>query len=61
MKLTNNLFGILGFLASSRADQPIKCPKTGGDVNYIGATWTFHVGTESDKINLYQTNEVCTH
>lgn len=41
------------------ADQPVKCPKSGG-VNYVGGTWTFHVGPQ-ETLNLYQTKEVCTH
>jgi hypothetical protein len=28
------------------ADQPVKCPRTGGTVNYIDSTWIFHVSND---------------
>ena len=43
------------FIAGLKADQPIKCPKIGGNVDYIDGVWTF-VTTKDDKVNLYQTN-----
>jgi hypothetical protein len=27
----------------------------------VFGVWNFHVNTKSDKVNLFQTNEVCTH
>ena len=57
-----NILAILSLLASPIvADQPIKCPKSGGDVNYIGQVWTFHSSSHSDSVNLYDTKEVCGH
>ena len=44
-----------------KADQPVKCLKEKGEVNYIGGIWTFHVMNDKDTINLYKTKEVCTH
>ena len=53
---------LIGLLFSqSRADQPVKCPKTGGDVNYVGSTWTFHLTSETSSVNLFEAKEVCTH
>lgn len=44
-----------------RCDLPVSCKKGGGDVNYIGSTWTFHINQDQQEVNLYEQNEVCTH
>ena len=43
------------------ADQPVKCKKKGGSINYVGGTWTFHATPEPQTVNLYETMEVCGH
>jgi hypothetical protein len=39
-----------------KADQPVHCLR--GDVM---GEWTFHVAAQTDTIDLFQTQEVCTH
>jgi hypothetical protein len=42
--MINKVVALLLFSVKlTAADQPVKCPKNGG-VNYVGGTWTFHVG-----------------
>ena len=36
MKFSSKILTLFSLINSTSADQPIKCPKTGGDVNYIG-------------------------
>ena len=62
MVKTNILFAIyLIFNGVVSGDQPIKCKKTGGEVNYVGGTWTFYTQPEAKQLNLYETKEVCGH
>ena len=39
-----------------KADQPVHCLRD----NAYGE-WDFHVSTEVNNVNLFQTQEVCTH
>lgn len=38
------------------ADQPVHCLK-----DDVFGTWDFHISQQTDVVNLFQTNEVCTH
>ena len=39
-----------------RADQPVHCLK-----DDVFGTWDFHINSHVDTVNLFKTNEVCTH
>lgn len=44
-----------------KGDLPINCKKQGGDVNYVGKVWSFHISKEEQEVSLYEQTEVCTH
>jgi hypothetical protein len=46
----------LAFLGSVLCDQPSHCLR--GEVYGM---WEFHVSKEVESVNLFETNEVCTH
>lgn len=39
------------------ADQPVNCLRT----HLSNQVWNFHVSKSSETINLFETEEVCTH
>ena len=43
-------------LTSTKADQPVSCLR-----EQVYGLWEFHVNTQVDNVNLFQTNEVCSH
>ena len=50
---------LLNYLPSSnfvRADQPVHCLK-----DDVFGTWDFHVNSQPETVNLFHTDEVCTH
>jgi hypothetical protein len=49
------LLAYLLLVGTIKADQPVHC--LGG----VTGTWNFHVSSEIQNVNLYTTNEVCTH
>ena len=48
------------FLAMSgvKSDLPVKCQKQKSDV---GSTWTFHLNTDKQSLNIYNSTQVCGH
>ena len=48
---------IAGVLDTVVADQPVNCLRTHVHNN----VWNFHVSKETNRVNLFQTREVCTH
>jgi len=53
MKRTLVLAGII----SVKADQPVGCLRT----QIHDQVWNFHVSADTETINLFEGNEVCTH
>ena len=39
-----------------RADQPVHCLR-----DDVFGTWDFHINSKPDIVNLFQTDELCTH
>ena len=52
----NKLTSILLFNSFALADQPIHCLR-----EQVYGLWEFHVSKEVNNVNLYKTNEVCSH
>ena len=50
------LLNLLTLEDVARADQPVHCLK-----DDIFGTWDFHVNSQVNTVNLFQTKEVCTH
>lgn len=55
MKRTAKLV-ILALLQSVRADQPVHCLRES-----LYGVWDFHVSAQSESVNIFSTQEVCTH
>lgn len=47
---------VLALLAGTKADQPVHCMS--GD---IYGEWTFFVSKEKTNVNLFDSQDVCTH
>ena len=47
---------MLSALAQVHADQPVSCLS-----QKITGSWNFHVNSDEQDVNLFTTNEVCTH
>jgi hypothetical protein len=50
-------FTVLSLLFSSvKADQPVHCLRES-----VYGEWEFYVSKDSQNVNLFEVNEVCTH
>lgn len=45
------------FLIGTLADQPVGCLRK----HVHEQVWNFHISKDTQNVNLFQTNEVCTH
>jgi DICT domain-containing protein len=52
----NRLVQLLLLLETTKADQPVHCLR-----DKIYGLWEFQVNTQVENINLFETNEVCSH
>ena len=50
------LYTYLLLIGAVKSDQPVHC--LGQEIN---GEWNFHISKETQAVNLYETNEVCTH
>jgi hypothetical protein len=57
MKFFNNKSAIIAlFLGYIKADQPVHCVR-----EKLYGQWEFHVGSEAQTVNLFETKEICGH
>ena len=47
---------ILALLKNVKSDQPVHCIR-----GQVYGTWNFYVSTNIEQVNLFDTQQVCTH
>ena len=56
------LITLILFLTGAKADLPVHCiSKDEPSTEKLQGTWYFHVSQQSSEVNLFHTQEVCTH
>ena len=50
-----NSFAFLLLLGEIKSDQPVSC------LGQAEGNWNFHISSEVQNVNLYDSKELCTH
>jgi len=50
------LVNILVLLQNVKSDQPVHCIR-----GQVYGTWNFYVSQNTEQVNLFETQQVCTH